>query len=238
FTVAGGNYASIFLYQNQTIVAETNLASYNPSSGSATTNISFTISNATPADSGAYTVVVTNFWGSISSSNITLMVESPLSVSAPEGQTNYAGSDLSLSVAPSGTPPFAYQWQKGGVNLAGGGGLSGVFTNILNIAPAAVSDSGDYQVVVTNTSGSVTSSVAVVSILPVPRFALALGTGGVVLNTTDGLPGGEYIVEDSTNLAGGWTPILTNTVPPDGSITITNAGPLNSRDLFYRVEFP
>jgi Immunoglobulin domain/Immunoglobulin I-set domain len=239
FTVAGGNYASIFLYQNQTIVAETNLASYNPSLGSATTNISFTISNATLADSGTYTVVVTNFWGSTSSSNITLTVGSPLSVSAPGGQTNYAGKNVSLSVTPSGTSPFGYQWQKGGVSLANGGEFSGVFTNILNIAPAATTDSGNYQVVVTNNFGSVTSSVAVVSIVPVPRFALALGTSGVSLNAANGVAGSEYIVQVSTNLAdaGGWTPIFTNNVPSSGSITFTNPAPLNG-DTFYRVEFP
>ncbi|MGH8024880.1 MAG: immunoglobulin domain-containing protein, partial [Limisphaerales bacterium] len=33
FTVTGGTYASIFLYLNQTVVAETNLASYNPVTG-------------------------------------------------------------------------------------------------------------------------------------------------------------------------------------------------------------
>jgi len=239
FTLAGGNYASIFLYQSQTIVAETNLPSYNPSTGTTTTNISFTISNATPVNSGTYTVVVTNFWGRTSSSNISLTVGSPLSVSTPQGQTNYAGKNVSLSVTPSGAFPFAYQWQKGGVNLANGGDISGVFTNILNVAPAAVSDSGNYQVVVTNVTGSVTSGVAAVSIVPVPRFALTLGANGVVVNSAEGLPGSEYVVQVSTNLTGAdWTPILANTVPSDGLITFTNVGPVGSGDLFYRIEFP
>lgn len=241
FTLQGGNYPTAFLYQNVTnLVAETNLPAYNPSLGAATTNLSFTISNVTPANTGNYTVVVTNFWGSATSSNITLSVPSPLSVSAPAGQTNYAGRDVSLGVTPSGTSPFSYQWQKGGVNLANGGDVSGVFTNMLSIAPAATADSGNYQVVVTNNSGSVTSSVAVVSILPVPRFALALEPGAAILNSPNGIPGSEYIVQASTNLAGsgGWIPLITNTVPSDGSITFTNTASLNSEDVFYRVEFP
>ena len=239
FTVAGGNYPFVFLYQNQTnLVAETNLPSYNPSLGTATTNMSFTISNVTSASAGTYTVIVTNFWGNTSSSNITLSVPSPLSVSAPQGQTNYAGMDVSLSVTPTGTSPFGYQWQKGGVNMANGGDLSGVFTNLLKIAPAATTDSGSYRVVVTNNSGSVTSSVAVVSILPVPRFGLVIGPGGVVLNSTGGIPQSEYIVLDSTNLAGagGWIPILTNFVPPSGLINYTNN--IGTGDVFYRIQFP
>ena len=238
FTVAGGTYPAIFLYQGQTVVAQTNLLSYNPSLGTATTNISFTIPNVTSANAGTYTVVVTNFWGSTTSSNITLSVPASLSVSAPAGQTNYAGEDVSLGVTASGTSPLGYQWQKGGVNLANGGELQGVFTNLLSIAPAATNDSGNYQVIVSNSSGSVTSSVAAVSIVPVPRFALAHGTSGLLLDSAGGVPGSEYIVEVSTNLSGGnWTPVLTNTVPQDGSITFTNFGSL-SGNLFYRVQFP
>ena len=242
FTVAGGTYPSAFLYQNQTtLVAETNFPSYNPSTAAATTNISFTISNVTSANAGTYTVVVTNFWGSTTSSNITLTVPASLSVTTPAGQTNYAGKNVSLSVTASGTAPLAYQWQKGGVNLANGGELTGVFTNLLSIAPAETSDSGNYQVVVTNSSGSVTSGVAAVSIVQVPRFVLAHATSGtgLVLDSPGGLPGSTYIVEASTNVSGAgvWTPIFTNTAPANGSITFTNPGPL-SGNLFYRVEFP
>ena len=98
---------------------------------------------------------ITNYWGSITSTPVALTVNSPLSVTAPQSQTNYAGKNISMTVTPSGTAPFAYKWQKGGVNLSNGGAISGVTTNTLSIAPAATNNSGNYQVIVTNTSDSV-----------------------------------------------------------------------------------
>ncbi len=240
-TLAGSTYPDVFLYQNQTtLVAQTNLSSFNPSSATTTTNISLTISNVTQANAGSYTFVVTNYWGSITSSPASLTVISPLSVTAPQSQTNYAGKSVSLSVTPSGTSPFSYQWQKGAVNLSNGGDISGATTNTLNLAPAATTNSGNYRVVVTNTSGSVTSSVAVVSIVPVPQFALSLGVSNATLSAPGGVAGSNYVVQVSTNLATGigWVPLKTNAVPANGAISFTDTNTANSSQRFYRVQFP
>ncbi|HZM02461.1 MAG TPA: immunoglobulin domain-containing protein [Candidatus Saccharimonadales bacterium] len=241
FTLGGGNYPAVFLYQNQTnLVAQTNLPAYNPATGASTTNLSLTIANVTQASQGSYTFVVTNFWGSITSSAASLTMASPLSVTAPQSQTNYAGKNVSLSVTASGAAPFAYQWQKGGVGLANGGAISGATTNALSIAPAMVTDSGSYQVIVTNTVGSVTSSVAVVSIVPVPQFAASLAGNNVTLSAAGGVAGSNYVVQVSTNLANpaGWAPLQTNVVPPNGSITFTDTNSATSVERFYRVQFP
>ncbi len=240
-TLAGSTYPTVFLYQNQTnLVAQTNFPAWNPSSAATTTNVSLTISNVTQAGAGTYNFVVTNFWGNTSSSNATLTVTSPLSVSAPQSQTNYAGKNVNLSVTPSGSAPFGFQWQKAGVNLATGGNISGATTNMVSFAPAAVTNSGNYQVVVTNLSGSVTSSVAVVSIGPVPQFTLSLASGDAVLSGAGGVPGSNYVLQVSTNLANnaGWVPIGTNVVPSNGAITFTDTNLATSGQRFYRVQFP
>src|ERR1019366_7324613 len=115
-------------------------------------------------------------------SSATLTVIPSLSVTSPQSQTNYAGKNVSLSVTASGAAPIGYQWQKGGGNLSNGGAISGATTNTLNLTPAAASHSGNYQVEVTNITGSITSGVAVLSIVPVPLLGLSPGPGGASLS--------------------------------------------------------
>lgn len=241
-TIAGGNYSDIFLYQNSTnLVAQTNLANYNPGSSLLTTNISLTISNVTRANAGTYTFVVTNFWGSVTSSNAILTVSSPLSVTSPQSQTNYAGHDVSFTVTASGTPPFGFQWEKGGASLFNGGAISGVNTNTLLIAPTATTDSGSYQVVVNDNFGdSVTSSVAVLSIVPVPQLSASFGMSNLTLTASGAIATSSYIVQASTNLAStnGWVPIQTNVVASDGSIIYTDTNLSAFLERFYRLLFP
>jgi hypothetical protein len=241
FTLSGGNYPGVLLYQNRTnLVAQTNFPAYNPGTSATTTNISLTLSNVTQAEAGSYTFVVTNYWGSITSSAASLTVASPLTVTAPQSQTNYAGKNVNLSVTASGTAPFAYQWQDGGISLANGGTISGANSNVLTIAPATITNSGSYQVIVTNSSGSATSGVAIVSIVPVPQFAVSLTGNNVALSASGGVVGSNYVVQVSTNLANSssWTPIITNVVPSNGSITFTDTNSALAGVRFYRVLFP
>lgn len=83
--------------------------------------------------------------------------------------TNLA-TNVTFSVVAGGSPPFGYQWRWNGTNLAGPGGASLVLSNV---APA---QSGNYDVVVTNEGGAITSRVAVLTVLP------ALIPPAVVLN--------------------------------------------------------
>jgi hypothetical protein len=66
--------------------------------------------------------------------------------------TNFVLAATTLSVAADGTPPFSYQWQWYGTNLAG------QTASTFNIPVSQLSNSGPYSVVVTNLYGSVTSS--------------------------------------------------------------------------------
>jgi hypothetical protein len=242
-TISGSTYATLLWYQNQTnlVAVQTNLSStYNPASASSTTNASLTLTNVPQSGAGSYTVVVTNFWGSTTSSPAILNVTPPVSVTAPQSQTNYAGKTVNFSVTATGAAPLSYQWLKGGVKLANSGAISGVNANVLGIAPAAVVNSGNYSVIVTNSLGGVTSSVAVLSIVPLPSFALSLGTGNVSLSASGGVTGDPYIVQVSTNLSdsSSWVPVYTNTVPANGTINYTDNSPPSSGLRFYRVQFP
>ena len=77
-----------------------------------------------------------------------------IDVQPPAAVMVTVGQSAQLSVTVSGTAPLSYQWQRNGVNVAGGNGAA------LTIANAQSADAGDFRVVVSNTAGSVTSAVS------------------------------------------------------------------------------
>jgi uncharacterized delta-60 repeat protein len=89
----------------------------------------------------------------------------PLVVSQPLDQTNNAGTLATFSVTAGGTPPFSYQWLKGGLLLADGAGVFGTQTATLTLSNVLGGDAGGYSVIVSNASGSVTSRVAALSVV-------------------------------------------------------------------------
>jgi len=82
--------------------------------------------------------------------------------------TNIA-TNVTFSVMAGGSPPLRYQWRWNGTNLAG---ASGTALTLTNVGPA---QAGNYAVLVANDGGSVTSQVAVLTVLPalVPPAILA-----------------------------------------------------------------
>ena len=83
----------------------------------------------------------------------------------PVSQTvNYAAS-ATFNVAATGVPAPTYQWQHAGTNLLGATAAS------LTIASAALSDAGNYAVIVTTTGGNATSSIATLTVNPPPNTA-------------------------------------------------------------------
>ncbi|TAL05147.1 MAG: hypothetical protein EPO07_04030 [Verrucomicrobia bacterium] len=103
----------------------------------------------------------------------------PIIATQPQSRTVYVGTNVALSVLGSGVAPLAYQWQRSGTNLTGETASS------LSIPNAQVSNSGNYSVVVTNSLGGVTSSVATVTVLVPPACATPL-PGVVSWWTADG----------------------------------------------------
>lgn len=94
----------------------------------------------------------------------------PVIVTQPMSQTNYVSLSTTFSVDGGGSGYLSYQWLSN--SLAVGGANSSSFT----VAPLDYSSAANYQVVITGDSGSVTSSVAKLTILAPPtRLDLSAG---------------------------------------------------------------
>ena len=116
-----------------------------------------TLAAVTVADSGSYTVTVSNTLGSVTSSaaSLTVTVTTPVSLTAqPQPLTVAAGQTATFTVAATGTGPLTYQWYKAGV------AIPGTTASTLTLAAVTGADAGSYTVTVGNALGSVTSSAA------------------------------------------------------------------------------
>ena len=127
---------------------------------SGATSASYTTAATTSADSGStFDVVVNNSAGSVTSTAATLTVTAaavaPTITTQPANQTVTAGQTATFRVTATGTAPLSYQWQKNGANITGA-------TSAGYTTPATTAaDSGSkFDVVVSNTAGSVTSNAA------------------------------------------------------------------------------
>ncbi len=136
---------------------------------SAVTNATLYITNVVPGNNGYYAVVVANSNGLVTSAIVMLDVIGPTSPSItiqPVSQTNRAGQTATFSVVATGSAPLNYQWVGGDgtgflADLASGGGQYSAVTNAtFYITNLVAANDGYYAVVITNTYGSVTSSVA------------------------------------------------------------------------------
>ena len=127
---------------------------------SGATTSALTINPVGLADAGAgYNVVVTNACGNTDSNMATLHLTTGPSISnQPVTHAGAMGYPTSFSVTAAGTGTLSYQWRKGGVNLTDGGHISGVTSATLTLNPVAKADAGGYDVMVTDTCGTVTSS--------------------------------------------------------------------------------
>jgi len=125
----------------------------------------------------AVTITMTNVnaydtnYANVTLEAATLAGPEPIIVTPPASSTNWVGLNQQLSVTPGGVPPFSYQWWKesGGVYvpLADAGQFTGSTSNTLTINNLVLTNATNYFVVITNVYGAVTSSVAILTVLPI-----------------------------------------------------------------------
>ena len=129
------------------------------------TSSTYTLNPTAGGDNGAtFSVAVTNSVGTITSATATLTVNVPATgpsiTTQPANLTVTAPAQATFSVVATGTAPLSYQWQRNGSPIGGATGPS------YTLNPTALGDNGaTFDVVVTNSMSSVTSTAATLTVL-------------------------------------------------------------------------
>jgi hypothetical protein len=167
------------------------------------TNSTLVLSNVTVAanNSHGYYVVISNAFGTATSPTYVLsIIDGPPQIIQDVASTTviYPGRSASLNVTVGGTPPFSYFWKHENTNLINDGHVFGVNSNVLTITGAQSTDEGNYQLLITNAQGNVSSSLGNVIVDPATRFhggygwsfntlgTISAGYNGNTVTLTDG----------------------------------------------------
>ncbi len=141
---------------------------FNAGNISGSTSTTLTISNINLAQTADYILVLTNMYGSLTSSVAALTVNDsgPFVVTdtAPNPATYYAGFPVTFTAAFDGSRPIAYQW------VTDGG--SGTFTNVpgatsstLVISNVQAGNAGNYKLQASNLAGTGSSSQSTLTVV-------------------------------------------------------------------------
>ena len=146
---------------------------------------------------------------------------------SPQSTTVTEQTSATFSVVASGTPTLSYRWRRNGVNIPSATAASYTLSN------TSVADNGaQFDVVVTNSRGSVTSDPATLTVTPliitVPPVAAddayTISSGGSINTAGDGLPG--VLANDSDPDGGFLTAALVNNVI-NGTLSLNSDGSFN-----------
>jgi uncharacterized delta-60 repeat protein len=179
------------------------------------------LSNALGGNAGSYQLVLTNLWGAQTSAVATLTVLDPVILTNPLSQSAQAGQAITLSVAVAGTTPLSFQWRKNAAPLPGATAASLVFTNIQG------SDTGNYDVIVTNVFGVRTSLVASVTVNSAVLDSFNPGAKYQV-NCLMPLPDGKVLAAGTFSPLGSQSGPVLLRLNPDGTIDSSFNPPTNT----------
>jgi hypothetical protein len=192
----------------------------------ATTN-TLTIPSVTQTNLGNYTVLVTNSFGSVLSSNATLSMYPFIATPFP-GAVTYWGKDAILNVQAWGTGPLTYQWFDNGVAIVNATNAA------LELTSVQFTNAGLYTVVITSPLGSVTNIPAQVVVNPA---GVSLGMYPGV--TVSGVVGYTYVIQSTTGLTDtNWSTVATLTLTQPVQLWVdvnANAAAPENQRRFYRV---
>jgi alpha-tubulin suppressor-like RCC1 family protein len=214
------------------------------------TNASLVLTNASSTNAGFYHVVVNNLFGSATSTvaRLTILTTNgpPVITLQPTHRGGTNGGETTFTVAAAGAVPLFYQWlfNSNVINVASNSTAASPTMVLTNLT---TNNSGAYQAVVTNNFGSVTSAVALLSVLPpfpgtsfeaadlsarpVIR-SIRADTTGVMVHVADGIAGGELVLEYKDALTDlHWKPVATNQA---SELKLLDPSPAD-RTRFYRV---
>ena len=142
------------------------------------TEATLNVSDVTSAQTGSYTVRVSNGSGSVTSAPATLSLASanaPVITAQPQPVTAPLGRRATFGVTAKGDN-LRYQWQKDGV------AISGATDAVYAIPSVATADAGIYRAIVSNANGSTTSAEAGLTVVEAPSITTQPVSQAVFLN--------------------------------------------------------
>lgn len=196
----------------------TNVSDGGHFSGTTTTNL--TVSNVTPAVTGAYSVVVTNAASLTTSSDATLsLVDSaPVITLQPTDETVVASRTATFTVAAIGTKPFTYQWSYAGIVTTN---IDSATNATLTLTNVQLEDAGAYWVTVSNAIDGVASYPAMLTVVQLPiitSFAPKIGTPGTNVIITG--VNFDLIASNNTVLFGSVRGVVTSVCASNLVVTV------------------
>lgn len=135
-------------------------------------------------------------------------VTAPAITVQPVPATVACGGLTNFSVTATGPAPLAYQWRRDG------GNITDATNALLTIDPATMAGAGNYTVVVANAGGSVTSSVAVLTIADTTAPSITT-SGNLSLARTRSSGAAVTFVAGATDACAG--PVVVVCTPASGS---------------------
>jgi hypothetical protein len=184
------------------------------------------IPNVTPQNLGPYVVIVTNDYGSVTSSVANLYMHPYLATPFSGAITDWGQTNV-LAVGAWGSGNLSYQWYFNGAAIPGATASNLVLSDI------QFTNAGLYSVVVSSLYGSVTNTPEQLVVNPA-NLSLGLFAGVIIQGTV----GYNYVIQGSTDLSStnSWVTLtnITLTAPVqiwfDGSVDVHNAP-----QKYYRV---
>ncbi len=187
------------------------------------TNYILALTNLSMSDAGSYTVVVTNEWGSIESSNAVLVViasAAPVITRHPRSLELAEGVSTWLLAEATGTPDPVYVWSKPGTVEPEPPPTFSIIPRPLPVGapgPSKLSlpnvttnDAGLYHVTATNLAGQVVSREALVTVLPPLALVGFWWQGAADIFYANGL---AYVAQPASGVGilsvnGPWGPVM------------------------------
>lgn len=170
-----------------------------------------TLTNVLNEESGDLSLIISNNYGCVTSTVAALTVVDPFILNQPANESGNLGENLSFNVTAAGTPPLSYQWSHKGAALAGATNLSLTLSNLSS------ADAGNYEVIVSNAFGSITSALAWLSVnlSTVDSFN---PTANSIVYCLALQPDGKILLSGSFTLLNGESRRYFGRLNPDGTV--------------------